>query len=117
MSRTSKNAAFLASSGAYFAGQPAAFASEFQLSFAALAAAAFASNGNRTGIGLNGRSRPFAASYASKIVAIATADGGFQRSGRRSAMLSSEILSMRSRTSATYSTGFTPTRVQETTSE
>ena len=43
--------------------------------------------------------------------------GGRQRSGKRSRRLSSLVRSMRSRTSVRYSTGFTSTRVHETTSE
>ncbi len=77
----------------------------------------YALRGNRTGIGLKGGSRRRGASYGSKTTASAGRDGGFQRSGSRSATLSSAVLSIRSRTSARYSTGFTPTRVQETTSE
>lgn len=79
---------------------------------------------NRPGVSLSGelrllprRNRP--GGLAQKRVASSCrgALGGRQRSGKRSRRLSSLVRSMRSRTPVRYSTGFTPTRVHETTSE
>ena len=55
---------------------------------------------NRTGVTLNGVSRRRSRRYATKSVAMAAFGWGLHRSGSRSRMPSSAVLSMRSSTSA-----------------
>ena len=58
------------------------------------------------------------ARYASKSTTLDGFGGGFHRCGRSAAISSTPVtLSILARTSARYSTGFTPARVHETTSE
>ena len=101
-------ASAVAWSGSAAAGGPAFEAGAAMQTFFAVSSAVqtsvaehpVPSSRNRTGVDLNGVSRRRSRRYATKSVATAGFGGGFHRSGRRSRMPSSAVLSMRSSTSA-----------------